>query len=146
MGLKHRVRNFPVLPSKHLVGNDLRVVPTGVFRRPRRTITIRFSSENRVPGLDWPDLERTLLLALLGLRGGAVVILLIIIVAIVIQLGINLLIKVDKVLRATVAHLSSLFFGTTVRISVIVSEKAIRLVLLATPLDQTNLVHNLATR
>lgn len=122
MRLKNRVRDFPVLPSEHLVGNDLRVVPTGVFRRPRRAITIRFGSEYRVSGLDWPDLERTLLLALFGLRGGAVVILLIIVVAIVIQLGINLLIKVDEVLRAPVAHLSTLFFGATVRISFIVSE------------------------
>jgi hypothetical protein len=146
MRLEHRVRYLSILSSKHLVGNDLWVVPTGVFRRPRRAITIRFGSENRVPCLDWPYLERTLLLALLGLWGGAVVIFLIIVVAIVIQLGINLLIKVDKVLRATVAHLSSLFFGTTVRISVIVSEKAIRLVLLATPLYQTDLVHDLATR
>lgn len=140
------MRDFPILPSKHLVGNDLWVVPTSVFRRPRRAITIRFSSEYRVPGLDWPDLERCLLLALLGLRGGAVVILLIIVIAIVIQLGINLLIKVDEVLRAPISHLSSLFFGTTIRIPVIVSEKAIRLVLLATPLDQTDLVHDLAPR
>ena len=122
MRLKYRVRDFPVLPSKHLVGYDLRVVPTGVFRRPRRAITIRFSSENRVPGLDRPDLERTLLLALLGLRGGAVVVLLIIVVAIVIQLGINLLIEVNEVPWAPIAPLGSLFFGTIFCIAVIVSE------------------------
>jgi hypothetical protein len=116
------VRNFPILPSKHLAGNDLRVVPTSIFRRSRRAISIRFGSEYRIPGLDWPDLERCLILALLGLRGGAVVILLIIVVAIVIQLCINLLIKVDEVLRAPVTTLGSLFFGTAVRISVIVIE------------------------
>jgi hypothetical protein len=138
------VRDFPVLPSKHLVGNDLRVVPAGVLRRPRGAITIRFGSEYRVPGLGWPDLERCLFLALLGLGGRAVVILLVIVVAIVIHLCIHLLIQVDEILRAPLAALGSLFFGAAVRIPIIVIKKVTRLVLLAAPLDKADLVHDLA--
>ena len=144
MRLKHRVRNFPVLLSKHLVGNDLRDIPAGVLRRSRRAKTIRFGSEYRVPGLCWPDLERCLFLALLGLRGGAVVILLVIVVSIVIHLCIDLLIQVDEILRAPISPLGCLFFGATFCIPIIVIEKVTRLVLLATPLDETNLVHDLA--
>jgi hypothetical protein len=111
--LKHRVRNFPVLLSKHLVGNDLRDIPAGVLRRSRRAKTIRFGSEYRIPGLGWPDLERCLFLALLGLRGGTDVIFFIIVVAIVIHLCIDLLIQVDEIIRARISPLGCLFFGAT---------------------------------